>query len=102
MYCVVDAARCRRLNDPAYRAIAAPVAIFGGLDHVVSFVFGGALFCCFGPGAQHDVWKSSVTDFVGMGYLYEQPRQHDQAGSSHVLKLLPPNPYAAVGELSNV
>ena len=38
--------------------------------HDVSFVFGGALFGCFGPGAQHDVWKSSVTDFVGMGYLY--------------------------------
>ena len=51
--------------------------------------FGGALFGCFGPGAQHDVWKSSVTDFVGMGSLYEQPRQHDQARSSHALKLLP-------------
>jgi len=40
--------RSRRLNDPAYRAIAAAVAIFGGLDHDVSFVFGGALFGCFG------------------------------------------------------
>src|SRR6516164_4837300 len=76
---------CRRLNDPAYCTIAAAVAIFGGLDHDVSFVFGGALFGCFGPGAQHDVWKSSVTDFVGMGYLCEQPRQHEQARSSHVL-----------------
>src|SRR6202040_2402205 len=82
--CVIDAVRSRRLNDPAYRAIAAAVAIFGGLDHDVSFVFGGALFGCFGPGAQHDLWKSSATDFVGMGYLYEQPRQHDQARSSHV------------------
>jgi hypothetical protein len=27
-----------------------------------------------------------VTDFVGMGDLYEQPREHDQAGRSHVLK----------------
>jgi hypothetical protein len=27
-----------------------------------------------------------VTDFVGMGDLYEQRREHDQAGSSHVLK----------------
>src|SRR5215831_13127337 len=77
--------RSRCLNDPAYRAIAAAVAIFGGLDHDVSFVFGSALFGCFGPGAQHDVWKGSVTDFVGIGCLYEQPRQHDQAGSSHVL-----------------
>src|SRR6516225_5492031 len=85
MHCVIDAARCRRLNDPAYRAIAAAVAIFGGLDKDVSFVFCGALFDCFGSGAQHDVWKSSVTDFVGMGYLYEHPRQHEQARSSHVL-----------------
>src|SRR5262249_46385836 len=84
MHCVIDAARSRRLNDPLYRATAAAVAILGGLDHVGSFVFGGALFGCFGPGAQHDVWKSGVTDFVGMGYLYEQPRQHDQARSSHV------------------
>jgi hypothetical protein len=88
MHCVIDAARSRRLNDPAYRAIAASVAIFGGLDHDVSFVLGGALFGCFGPGAQHDFWNSSVTDFVGMGYLNEQPRQHDQARSSHVLKVL--------------
>src|SRR5262249_45414547 len=85
MHCVIDAARSRCLNDPAYRAIAAAVAIFGGLDHDVSFVFGSALFGCFGPHAQHDVWKGSVTDFVGMGCLYQQPRQHDQAGSSHVL-----------------
>src|SRR5215813_11976765 len=85
MHCVIGAARSRRLNDPLYRAIAAAVAIFGGLDHDVSFVFGGALFGCLGPGAQHDVWKSSVTDFVGMGDLYEQSRQHDQARSSHVL-----------------
>jgi hypothetical protein len=35
----------------AYRAIAAAVAIFGGLDHDVSFIFGGALFGCFRPGA---------------------------------------------------
>jgi hypothetical protein len=42
-------------------AIAAAVAIFGGFDHDVSFVFGGALFGCFSPGAQHGVWKSSVT-----------------------------------------
>ena len=48
MHCVIDAVRSRRLNDPAYRAIAAAVAIFGGLDHDVSFVFGGALFGCFG------------------------------------------------------
>ena len=27
-----------------------------------------------------------MTDFVGMGDLYEQPRQHDQARNSHVLK----------------
>jgi hypothetical protein len=46
------------------------------LDHDVSFVFGSALPGCFGPGAQHDVWKSSVTDFIGMGYLYEQPSQY--------------------------
>jgi hypothetical protein len=83
MHCVINAVRSRCLNDPAYGAIAAAVAIFGGLDQDISFVFGGALFGCFGPGAQHDVWKSSVTDFVGMGYLYEQPRQHDEARSSH-------------------
>src|SRR5262249_32213158 len=89
MHCVIGAARSRRLNDPAYRAIAAAVPIFGGLDHDVSFVFGGALFGCLGPGAQQDVRKSSVTDFVGMGDLYEQSRQQDQARSSHVLKVLP-------------
>src|SRR6516225_9967003 len=83
MHSVIDAVRSRCLNDPAYRAIAAAVAIFGGLDHDVSFVFGGASFGCFGPDSQHGVWKSSVTDFVGMGYLCEQPRQHDQARSSH-------------------
>jgi hypothetical protein len=85
MHCVIDAARSRRLNDPAYRAIAASVAIFGGLDHDVSFVFGGALFGCFGPGTQHDVWKSSVTDFVGMGYLNEQPRQHHVSLFDHLI-----------------
>jgi len=42
------AIRSRRLNDPAYCAITAAVAIFGGLDHDVSFVFGSALFGCFG------------------------------------------------------
>src|SRR5262249_37888314 len=73
MHCVIDAARSRRLNDPANRAIAAAVAIFGGLDHIVSFVFGGALFGCFGPGAQHGVWKSSVTDFVGMAACTNSP-----------------------------
>ncbi len=89
MHCVIDAGRSLRLNDRAYCAAALAVAIFGGLDHDVRFVFGGALLGCFGPGAQQDVWKSSVTDFVGMGYLYEQPRQHDQARSSHgSLKLL--------------
>jgi hypothetical protein len=41
------------------------------------------------------VWKSSVTDFVGMGYIYEQPRQHDQARSSHVL-----NPRSGAGTLT--
>src|SRR6516162_5052755 len=86
MHCVIDAVRSRRLNDPAHLAIAAAVAIFGGLDHDVSFIFGGALFGCFGPGAKHDAWKSSVTDFVGMCYLYEQPPQQDQARSSHVVK----------------
>jgi hypothetical protein len=71
-HCVIDAARSLRLNDPAYRAAAVAVAIFGWLDHDVRFVFGGALLGYFGPGAQHDVWKSRETDFIsGMGYLYE-------------------------------
>ena len=61
-----------RLNDRAYRATAVAIAVFGGLDHDVRFVFGGALFFCFGLGAQHAVWKSRETDVVGgMGYLYE-------------------------------
>ena len=64
MHCVIDAVRSRRLNDPAHRAIPAAVAIFGGLDHDVSLVFGGALLGCFRPSAQQDVWKSSMTDFV--------------------------------------
>src|SRR6516164_9848897 len=101
MHCVIDAVRSRRLNDPAYRAIPAAVPIFGGLDPDVSFVFGGALFGCFGPGAQQDVWKSSVTDFVGVGYLCEQPRQHDQARSSHVLKLPPCAPSYSARQYAN-
>src|SRR5215467_4727400 len=69
---VIDAARSLRLIDPAYRAATVAVAIFGGLDHDVRFVFGGALLGCFGPSAQYDVWKSRETDFIsGMGYLYE-------------------------------
>src|SRR5262249_5249450 len=71
-YFVIDAARSLRLIDPAYRAAAVAVAIFGGLNHDVRFVFGSALLGCFGPGAQHAVWKSRETDGVGgMGYLYE-------------------------------
>ena len=71
---VIGTARFLLLIDPAYRADAVAVAIFGGLNHDVRFVFGGALLGCFGPGAQQDVWKSRETDFVGgMGYLYEQP-----------------------------
>src|SRR6516225_9263081 len=62
---VIDAAQSLRLNDPAYRAAAVTVAVFGGLDHDVRFVFGDALFFCFGPGAQHDIWKSRATDVVG-------------------------------------
>src|SRR5215469_15750170 len=80
---VIDAARSLRLIDPAYRAAAVAVAIFGGLNHDVRFVFGGALLGCFSPGAQHAAWKSRETDVVGVGYLYEQPRQRDEARSSH-------------------
>src|SRR6516165_6640319 len=69
---VIGAARSLRLIDPAYLAAAVAVAIFGGLDHDIRFVFGGALLGCFGPGAQQGVWKSRETDVVGgMGYLYE-------------------------------
>src|SRR6516162_7355663 len=92
MHCVIDAVRSRRLRDPAHLAIAATVAIFGGLDQYVSFVFGSALFLCFGPGAQHAVWKGSVTNFVSMDYLDQQSRQHDQARSSHVLSSFPVRP----------
>src|SRR5690348_9642421 len=85
MHGVIDAARSRCQYDPAHRATTGAIAIFGRLDPDVRFILCSALFGCFGPGAQHRVWKRRLANLVGMGGWDEQSPKDNQPRNSHGL-----------------
>jgi hypothetical protein len=64
---------CRSENS--YRAIAAADTIFGGLDHDVSFVFGGALFGCFTGSLRRRDRAASITQCIAFALAHRCRRR---------------------------